>query len=213
MVDRIDKPQKPDMYRVKQTTETKRDKPNSDQQQQEGSEFQRQEKKTYEKAFQTRSIRSKTFRVSVDKIGKLIFRKAIPYHGSATCEADLHWKDGRVTENIAFLLKNWQDFLRMKNLKTGTELAEVFWKTEKKILEITIRQKGATSGSLNIKEMQKLDQNEAEHIATKAQTTREAVLRLFGILDAKGKVNKIAYGLYGAGFLIVLVLLVILIKS
>lgn len=211
MVDRIDKPVKPDMYRVEQSTETKRDKQKSNQNSQENSEFQQQRRELFDKKFAADAIRAKTFRIPISKIDRLTFKKAIPYHGSATCEANLHWKDGRITENAGFLLKNWQDFLRLKNLKSGETVEPSFWKTEKPYLEITVRQQGPTSGSLNLREIQKLDQNSAEHIGTAPRSKRETLLRLFGIQNAKGDKNRVAIGLYGIGFFLVIAVLALLI--
>lgn len=213
MVDRIDKPLKPDSYRIEQTTEPKRDKPQGDRNQHENSEFQQKQGETYEKKFASKSSRSKTFRIPTDKISHLIFRKAIPYHGAATCEVILHWKDGRVTENASFLLKNWQDFLRLKNLKLGEKVAESFWKLEKKFLEITVRQQGATSGATNLREIQKLEQNEATHVATDSRSKKESVLKMLGIINSKGEENQGAYWIYGAGILFVVTVMAILMNS
>lgn len=211
MVDRIDKPAKPDPYRVEQTTETKQDKPKSGQNPQENSEFQQQRQKLFDKKFTQEPSRAKTFRIPISKIDRLTFKKAVPYHGAATCEVTLHWKDGRVTENAGFLLKNWQDFLRLKNLKSGETVDPPFWKTEKPYLEITVRQQGPTSGSLNLREIQKLEQNAAEHVGTAPRSKRETLLRLFGIQNAKGDKNRFAIGLYGIGLFLVIAVLALLI--
>lgn len=199
------------MYRVEQATETKRDKSKSGQNPQENSEFQQQRRDLFDKNFAVGSIRAKTFRIPIAKIDRLIFKRAIPYHGAANCEVNLRWKDGRVTENAGFLLKNWQDFLRLKNLKPGETVESSFWKTEKPYLEITVRQQGPTSGSLNLREIQKLEQNAAEHVGTAPRSKRETLLRLFGIQNAKGDKNRFAIGLYGIGLFVVITVLALLI--
>lgn len=158
MVDKIEKPDRPPAYSISGTTETKRDKPREEKGQEDLPTFKKEEPSLYREKFQSEVGISKTVYVPLDQIQKLLFRRATPRHGAPTVEADLVWKDGRTTEGISFLLHNWQDFLKIKNLKVGDIIPAEFWHSTSPNLEVTIRQM-SPSGSWNLRHIQNQSSN------------------------------------------------------
>ncbi|MDO8527962.1 MAG: hypothetical protein Q7T03_09780 [Deltaproteobacteria bacterium] len=154
MVDKIDKPEKVSPYAIGGTTETKRDKPQDQRGQEDLPTYKKEPSSLYREKFQGELGVAQTIRIPVGDIQQFLFRRATPRHGSPTAEADLIWKDGKTSENVSFLLSNWQDFLKIKNLKTGEVIPEIFWNHGNSDFEITVRQ-GSPSGSWNMREMQK----------------------------------------------------------
>ena len=154
MVDKIDKPEAPPPYAIGSTTETKRDKPQDQKGQEDLPTFQKENHSLYREKFQESGGALKTIRVPLNEIAKLLFRRTTPRHGSPTAEADLVWRDGKVTEGVSFLLQNWQDFLKIKNLKVGETVPEIFWQQGITHLEVTIWQ-AAGSGPWNLREIEK----------------------------------------------------------
>src|SRR3989344_1591023 len=120
MVDKIDKPEPPPPYAIAGTTETKRDKPREERKQEDLPTFQQKNPSLYQEKFASETSVSKTIRVPLAQIERLLLKRATPRHGAPTAEADLVWKDGRVTENVSFLIHNWQDFLKIKNRHNNT---------------------------------------------------------------------------------------------
>lgn len=155
MVDRIDKPDAPPSYMVKSPTETKKDKPKEQKGQEDLPTFQHSKQSLYQEKFQGSSDALKTIQVPIAEIRKLVFHRATPHLGVPTAVADLVWKDGKVLEGASFLLRNWQDFLKIKNLKPGEPIPEPYWNFRGEVLEVTLRQKIQTSGSINLKELER----------------------------------------------------------
>lgn len=158
MVDKIDKPEAPSPYAIGATKETKRDKPREEGGQEDLPTFKREDSSLYREKFQKEPGTSKTVKVAVVHIEKLLFRRATPHHGVPTAEANLVWKDGRTTDGVNFRIQNWQDFLKIKNLKQGEIIPPPFWNYGGEELEITIVKLGTTSGSWNLRELQREDQ-------------------------------------------------------
>ncbi len=153
MVDKIDRPDAPSPYAVTGTTETKRDKPQDQRGQEDLPTFKQTGPSLYKEKFQSESSVIKTVLVPLSDIDSLKFRRATPRQGAPTVEADLILKDGKTLEGISFLLKNWQDFLQIKNFKIGDKILPAFWNHGGKNLEITLRPV-ATSGPWHLKEIQ-----------------------------------------------------------
>lgn len=160
MVDRVDKPDAPPPYRVAQTTEAKKDKPQDERRQEDLPTFKQKEKEEslYREKFQSEAM-SKTFRIPLEEIGRLHFVRATPRHGVPMADAELVAKDGKKIPGVSFLLKNWQDFMRIKNIKTGEAIPEEFWNYGKTHLEITIRSV-TTSGPWNLRDIEKQREEE-----------------------------------------------------
>ena len=153
MVDKIDKPDAPSPYAVLGTTETKKDKPQDQRGQEDLPTFQKENPSLYKKKFQGEAGVGKTVHLPVSEIRMLKFRRAIPRHGAPIVEADLVLKDGKTVGGVSFLLQHLQDFLKIKNLKIGEPVPDIFWK-KGETMELTLRPP-STSGPWNLREMQK----------------------------------------------------------
>lgn len=154
MVDRVDKPDAPPAYLVKSPTEAKKDKPKEERRQEDLPTFQRgKEEALYREKFQGETSGLKTVKVALAELQGFLFKRATPRHGVPMVDADLIWKDGKQLAGVSFLLKNWQDFMRIKNLKAGEPIPAPFWNYGGSELEITIRT-AQISGPWNLREME-----------------------------------------------------------
>lgn len=163
MVDRVDKPEAPPPYRVTQTTEAKKDKPQDERRQEDLPTFKQKDKgeNLYREKFQSEAS-SKTFKVPLNEIQRLLFLRAVPRHGVPMVDADLIGRDGKKIPSISFLLKNWQDFMQIKKLKAGETIPPPFWSYGGTHIEVTMRSI-STSGPWNLREIEK--QREKEPLA------------------------------------------------
>lgn len=166
MVDKVDRPDAPPPYMVRSPTETKKDKPKEERQQEDLPTFQRsKEEALYREKFQGETGTSKTAKVVLEEIDGLLFKRAIPRHGIPMADADLVWKSGQKLEGVSFLLKNWQDFMQLKNLKAGEKIPPPFWNFGGTHLEITIRSTH-TSGPWSFKEIEAEAKATVQPVAT-----------------------------------------------
>ena len=153
MVDKVDRPEAPSPYMVPKSTETKRDKPQEERRQEDLPTFQKKDEDLYKEKFQREGAPPKTFKVALNEVKEFLFIRAIPRHGVPMADADLVWKDGKKLPGVSFLIKNWQDFMRIKNLKHGEAIPPPFWNYVGAHLEITMRSV-STSGPWNLKEIE-----------------------------------------------------------
>ncbi|OGQ47910.1 MAG: hypothetical protein A3H42_01355 [Deltaproteobacteria bacterium RIFCSPLOWO2_02_FULL_46_8] len=214
MVDKIDKPDAPSPYAVGGTTEAKKDKPRDQQNQEDLPTFKRQNPNLYREKFQGELGVSKTVKVPLDQIDKILFRRATPYHGVPTAEANLVWKDGRTTEGVSFRIKNWQDFLKIKNLKQGEMIPPPFWNFGGEELEIIIVKMGTTSGSWDVREIQKQDHGPwtIDHGPKGKKKWRDygPLLKLFD--PSTGRIRPGIAGLYFLGLVTIILLSLLIFK-
>lgn len=153
MVDKIDRPEAPPAYAITGTTETKRDKPQDQKGQEDLPTFQKENPSLFKEKFQGGAGVGKTIHLPISEIRMFKFRRAVPRHGAPVVEADLVLKDGKMVEGISFLLQHLQDFLKIKNLRIGDPIPDIFWK-KGETMELTIRPP-SSSGPWNLKEIQK----------------------------------------------------------
>ncbi|MBI4124778.1 MAG: hypothetical protein HY466_02465 [Deltaproteobacteria bacterium] len=156
MVHRIDdKPEVPPAYTVKAPTESKKDKPREERRQEDLPTFKKQDEAAlYREKFQQDASILKTVKIPAADIQSFLFKKAIPRHGAPMVDTELVLKDGKKIANVGFLLKGWQDFMRIKNLKPGEPVPEEFWNYQGPQVEITIRSI-TTSGPWNLREIER----------------------------------------------------------
>lgn len=189
MVDKVDRPEAPPAYQVRSPTETKKDKPKEERRQEDLPTFKKQDEAAlYREKFQQDASILKTVKIPFEEIQAFLFKKAIPRHGAPMADAELVLKDGKKIANVGFLLRGWQDFMKIKNLKPGEMIPPEFWNYQGPQVEITIRSI-ATSGLWNLREIE----NEKE--------PPEAAL-------PKKKIPPWQYAVLGAAVLAVLVAIV-----
>lgn len=154
MVDKVDRPDAPPAYAVRAPTESKRDKPKEERRQEDLPTFKkRDEADLYREKFQQETGAIKTVKVPAAEIQAFLFKKAIPRQGSPMADAELVLKEGKKILNVGFLLKGWQEFMKIKNLKPGEVIPPEFWNYQGPQVEITIRSI-TTSGPWNLREIE-----------------------------------------------------------
>ncbi|MDO8494256.1 MAG: hypothetical protein Q7S68_02855 [Deltaproteobacteria bacterium] len=192
MVDKVDKPDRPpNPYRVESSTGTKQDKPHDQQNQQDLATFQHQKKSIFSEKFQSENVHLRSLKIPFTEIQELKFRRAMPWHGIPTAEADLVKKDGTQVAQSLFILKNWQDFMKIRSLRPGSVVPEAFWKTNEPHLEVTIRVSSG-SGSWNTRQMEEAP---PAVVDSNKKTPEQKTILYFGI---------------GAGILILIFLIIVL---
>jgi len=182
MVDKVDRPDAKTTYRIESAAETKKDKPHDERQHDQEAHYQQKKRDQEWEKFQTDPGIRKTILVPVSEIAHLKYRRVSPRHASPTADADLIWKDGRITENVSFLLGNMEAFLKIKNLKIGESIPSEFWAKGKE-LEVTVGVARSGSGPWSLQEIEaRVNRMEKEKPA-KWQT----YLANLGIWDLKTK--------------------------
>ena len=169
MVDKIDKPEAPSPYAITAATEPKKDRQHEERKPAE--EIARYQKGSEAKAFgrlMGEIAGVKTLRVPLEEIQQLLFRRAIPRQGNPVVEAKLIWKNNQVTEIVIFLLSHREDFLKIRSLRPGDSIPEIFWR-QGPHLEIGIPQSTSASGSWSYQQLEKEELHEAKVIPTGQQ--------------------------------------------
>lgn len=181
MVDKIDRPEAPAPWRIKEPGRTKDDRPS--QQQQESKE---QKKERFEKRaegrwqkFDSRTMIIKPMRIALRDIRSLRFRNVTFHGGIVTIEGDLEWMNGRITEGAMLVLAGIEEYMRVKRLPLNAEVPREIWARTDPV-EIGIPQERTPSGSFSIEEMEQAEEEEA------AEVKRPS----FKLLETLGLVNK-----------------------
>ena len=157
MVDRIDRPDAPQPWKIKQTGRTKDDRHS---QQQEESKEQKQkkfEKRANEGTWEKlggRTMVIKQMRVPLRDIKAMRYRNVTMHSGIVTLEADLDWKNGRVSEGVVVRLAGLDAYMKVKHLTIGNEVPREFWALADP-LEVGIPVESASSGSFNTEEIER----------------------------------------------------------
>ena len=127
MVDKIDRPDPPPSYAVTASAETKKDRPHEERHPEE--EIARYQKEVSSKGwekFQAETTAIKTLLVPTRDIRQVLFHRALSRQGSLGIEARLILQDGHVFDRVIFLLPHREDFLKIRLLKSGDVLPEIF---------------------------------------------------------------------------------------
>jgi len=182
MVDKIDRPEAPAPWVIKQADRAKDDRPS--QQQQETAEHKKEkfEKKAQEgrwQKFDSRTMIMKPMRVALKDIKGFRFRGVTIHGGVATMEGDLEWTHGRTTENTLVHVGGFEEYLHLKRLKPGVEVPREFW-SKSDPLDVGIPQERSPSGSFVMAELER--EETTAHRAT--DTLRTSRLAALGLIDA-----------------------------
>jgi len=149
MVEKIDRPELRPLYEVREPKETKE---NLHHQQQGRKNAEKQYKKQLEsgneewRKFGRKSITIKPATIECRRIQQITIKSASLHRGAGMAHIDIHWKDGRKTENAILHLGGIEAYLKVRSLPSGSKLPDEFWKHES-LLEIGIIQDLGTSGS------------------------------------------------------------------
>lgn len=179
MVERIDRPDAPQPWKIKETGRTKDDRPS--QQQEESKE---QKKKKFEKRagegtwkkLGGRTMVIKQMRVPLRDIKAMRYRNVTMHSGIVTLEADMEWQSGRTSEGVVVRLGGLDTYMKVKHLKIGGEVPREFWALADP-LEIGIPVESASSGSFNTEELER----EAVNAQKETRKKDHSLLELLGL--------------------------------
>lgn len=155
MVERIDRPDAPQPWKIKETGRTKDDR--HSQQQEESKE---QKKKKFEKRAEGdawkkmggRTMVIKPMRVPLRDIRAMRYRNVTMHSGVVTLECDMEWHNGRTSEGVVVRLAGLDAYMKVKRLKIGDEVPHQLWALADP-LEIGVPVESSSSGSFNTEEI------------------------------------------------------------
>jgi hypothetical protein len=182
MVERIDRPEAPQPWKIKETGRTKDDR--HSQQQEESKE---QKKKKFEKRAEGdkwkklggRTMVIKPMRVPLKDIKALRYRNVTMHSGIVTLEASMEWKIGRVSDGVVVRLAGLDAYMKVKRLKIGDEVPRELWAISDP-LEVGIPMESSSSGSFNTEEIEREAAAARQKETPKPRTSR-SFLELIGL--------------------------------
>jgi len=153
MVERINKPEAPIPHRVEQSKQTKEDR---HQQHNPRDDAERERKKRLEQKewqkFGRRTVVIKPLRVERAKIRQCLFRSVSLRSGIGTLRIDVIWVDGKKTLGALMLVRQLEDFLKLRKLAQGEVVPDELW-VRGSTIEIGIPQTISESGVLSGREI------------------------------------------------------------
>ena len=182
MVDKVDRPEAPPTWKIKEPARTKDDRRSRQQEEskeQKKEKFEKQREEGRWQKFDSRTMVIKPVRVPLRDIKGFRFCSVTMHSGVATMEADLEWTSGRITEGTMLRLSGFEDYVKAKRLSVGNMVPREMWAKEDP-LEVGIPQVRASSGSFAAKELEREDRE--------ARRQRPQVKR--SLLTAIGLKNK-----------------------
>ncbi len=181
MVDKIDRPEAPAPWRIKETGRTKDDRPSQQQQESKEKKKEKFEKRAVEgtwQKFDTRTMVIRPVSVPLHTMKGILFRNVTMHSGMVTLEGDLQWADGRVTEGALIRLAGFEEYMRAKRLRAGAEVPRELW-AKGDTVEVGIPQERGHSGSFAIEEI------EREVIEEREKPRRTSPLALLGLVNKR----------------------------
>jgi len=155
MVDKVDRPEAPAPWKIKEPARTKDDR--RSRQQEESKE---QKKEKFEKRseggwqkFDSRTMIIKSVRVPLRDIKGFRFCSVMMHSGVATMEADMEWSTGRMTEGAMVRLGSFDDYIKAKRLQLGDLVPREMWAKNDPV-EVGIPQARGPSGAFSMKELE-----------------------------------------------------------
>ncbi len=183
MVEKIDRPEAPPPYVIREAKQTKEDR---HQQQNPKEDAEREQRKQLEsgewKKFGRQSAVIKQIRVPREKIARCHYRGVTLHSGIGTLMVDLFWKDGKRTIGALLLVTRLEDFIRLKKMKPGEQVPEELW-AKGPTVEIGIIQRLAGDGRLPGKELGGRQRRQTRPSEAKGK----GILESAGIVDREGK--------------------------
>ena len=196
MVERIDRPDAPQPWKIKETGRTKDDR--HSQQQEESKEqkqkkFERRTNKGTWKKLGGRTMVIKQMRVPLRDIKAMRYRNVTMHSGIVTLEANMDWNNGRVSEGVVVRLASLDTYMKVKHLTIGNEVPRKFWALADP-LEVGIPVESASSGSFNTEE---IEREAAGTRQAQEQKTGRSFLELIGLKSkVTGKFQWAVFFLY-----------------
>lgn len=196
MVERIDRPDAPQPWKIKETGRTKDDR--HSQQQEESKE---QKKKKFEKRAEGdrwkklggRTMVIKPMSVPLRNIKAMRYRNVTMHSGIVTLEASMDWTTGRTSDGVVVRLSGLDAYMKVKRLKIGDEVPRELWAISDP-LEIGVPMESSSSGSFNAGEIEREATAERR---PEAQRSGRSFLELIGLKSkVTGKFQWAVFFLY-----------------
>ncbi|MFH1831161.1 MAG: hypothetical protein ABH871_10395 [Pseudomonadota bacterium] len=183
MIEKIDRPEAPPPYSVREAKQTKEDR---HQQREPREDAEREQKKQLEEKewekFGRRDTTIKPLRVARDKISRCLYRAVTLHSGIGTLMVDVSWVDGRWTRGALMLVTRLEDFIRLKKLAPGQEVPLDLW-ARGPMVEMGIVQRTADSGKFPGRDLA------SKKEAPEQKEAKPTLLQKIGIKDKAGKTH------------------------
>lgn len=156
MVDKVDRPEAPPAWKIKEPARTKDDRRSRQQEEskeQKKEKFEKQGGEGQWRKFDSRTMVIKPMRIPLRDIKGFRFCSVTIHSGVATMEADLEWTTGRITEGTMVRLGGFDEYIKAKRLRAGDVVPREMW-AKNDPLEVGIPQARGPSGSFPIHEME-----------------------------------------------------------
>jgi len=185
MVEKIDRPEAPAPYVIREAKQTKEDR---HQQQNPKEDAEREQRRQMEggdwKKFGRQNAVIKPLRVPRERIARCLYRAVTLHSGIGTLMVDVVWRDGKVTRGALMLVTRLEDFIRLKKLKPGEAVPEGLW-AKGPTVELGIIHRIAGGGRMPGKD---LGGGEARREGV-PPVKKVSWLRALGLVDREGKTN------------------------
>ena len=185
MVDKVDRPETPAPYVIREPSQTKEDR---HQQQDQKEEAERKQRKEIEggdwRKFGKQNAIIKQLRVPRERIARCLYRAVTLHSGIGTLMVDVMWRDGKRTRGALMLVTRLEDFIRLKKLRPGEPVPEELW-AKGPTVELGIIQRIVGSGRLPGKDIGGKGAREERPPAKE----EAGILRALGLVDREGKKN------------------------
>jgi len=205
MVEKVDRPEAPAPYVIREAKQTKEDRHQQHNPREDAEREQRRQIEGKEwRKFGRQNAVIKPLRVPRESISRCLYRAATLHSGIGTLMVDVGWKDGRLTRGALMLITRLEDFMRLRKLKPGEPVPEELW-AKGPMVELGIIQRVAGGGAFPGKD---IGTRKTEGKQVQAPQ-RPDLLRSIGVTDGKGKTNWGLVALYA--FLIALAIMALII--
>jgi hypothetical protein len=185
MVDKVDRPEAPVPWKIKEPAKTKDDRRSRQQEESKEQKKEKFEKRASEgkwQKFDSRTMVIKPIRVPLRDIKGFRFCSVTIHSGVATMEADMDWVNGRVTDGAMVRIGGFEEYVKAKHLSIGQDVPRELW-AKSDPLEVGIPQAKTPSGSFAVQELER----EAQEAKKKAPppTPKRSLLSAIGLKNKR----------------------------
>jgi hypothetical protein len=185
MVDKVDRPEAPPTWKIKEPARTKDDRRSRQQEESKEQKKEKFEKRASEgrwQKFDSRTMVIKPIRVPLRDIKGFRFCSVTIHSGVATMEADMDWVNGRITEGTMVRIGGFEEYVKANHLSVGEGVPRELW-AKSDPLEVGIPQEKAPSGSYAAKELER--EAEEERKKKQAIPKKRSLLAMIGLKNKR----------------------------
>lgn len=203
MIDRINRPDAPEPWKIKRAKETKENQHHKGDREQKGKKKEQPEQAEEWKKYDSGETYIKPIRVKRASIERCLFKGADLHSGIALLEVDITWVDGKTINDAILLLYNLEDYFKVKNFKTGENVPDQYWGREKYV-EVGIPQKVHKSG------LYRPETDRVQKVEKQEESLFKKILGTIGLIDRHTGEFQTTIAFIYLFFFVVLLLLLIL---